>query len=408
MGLTAVSAARFAWQKKDVRAIEEIVQSMGQLKGALMKLGQMLSVTEDLVLPKELSALFQSLQKDAPPMSEIDLNSVFIDSFAKRPEEIFSRFERAPIAQASIGQVHLAYLPSNHPDSGRKVAVKVQYPKIKEAIIHDFKNIDLLDQLLEKIFKQKPNIETSIEEIKRTLVQECDYLQEANQLKWAREHYQKEFSRIIVPKVYSEFSNEKVLVMDYLEGDDFAATLNYPKEYRDELGQLLFDHFFYCLYQLKRINSDPQNGNYLFRPGQIMMLDFGATKEFGAGFLGLHRELISSLEDQQVNRYADVMIELGFFRADDWSKDQGRLIRDHFKMISELFLPYCQEGKFPVNRVNPFDSAKNFISQVDLKGRSAPRSEFVHLDRAVLGLYSKLRAWESSIDWVSSRRKYSR
>ena len=120
---------------RKISATKEIVQSMGELKGALMKLGQMISITEDLVLPPEISALFRELQKSSPPMSQNDLNSVFLKGFGKLPNEMFKSFDMLPMAAASIGQVHKAQT-----FEGQDVAVKVQYPKIVEAIKNDFKN----------------------------------------------------------------------------------------------------------------------------------------------------------------------------------------------------------------------------------------------------------------------------
>ena len=166
-----------------VAAAREIIKQMSHLKGALMKLGQMISITEDLILPPEVSKLFRELQKSAPPMSDKDIDNVFAQSFEKKPEELFERFNRTPIAAASIGQVHRAITKK-----GENVAVKVQYPKIVNAIKSDFKNINQLKKLLLLLFPKAPNVDNYLEELKRTLLLECDYKLEAQNIDWFRDN----------------------------------------------------------------------------------------------------------------------------------------------------------------------------------------------------------------------------
>lgn len=383
-----------------LEAAKKIVENMGELKGAVMKLGQMLSITEDLVLPKEITELFKKLQKDAPPMSDEDLLSVFQTTFHSRPEEVFKSFETRPFAQASIGQVHKATLPDGTP-----VAVKVQYPNIKQAIVHDFKNLDRIDQMLGILFKQKPDIQTTIEEIKEMLALECDYRHELQQLKIFHEWLQKRDCGVRVPQAFESYSGEHILTMEFMQGETFEQTLSYSQETKDKLGQRLYDFFHIGLYEFNQLHTDPQSGNYLFNQDEIILLDFGATKTFRPDFIRHYTQLLMALENSDFKRYAEAMISLGFFTEQDLQKNAGRLLRRHYQMIHSLYSPYTKPGVRALQKNNPFQMAKEFLKEVDLKGRKAPHPDFLHLDRAHLGLYSKLLAWNSQIDWVKQRQE---
>lgn len=307
-------------------------------------------------------------------------------------------FDRKPFAQASIGQVHKATLKD-----GTEVAVKVQYPDIKEAIVHDFKNLDRLDQMLGLIFKQKPDIKSTLDEIKDVLALECDYQHELTELKNFAGLLEKRPCSVKVPKVYEEYSGEHVLTMEYLQGDSFDQTLSYSQEERNKLGQTLYDFFHISLYEFNKLHTDPQNANYLFHKDQIILLDFGATKSFDVSFISHYTKLLESLEKSDFASYAQEMIELGFFSKKDMQENAGRIVRRHYQMIHQLYSPYVKEGVRPLKNDNPFEMAKGFLKEIELKGRKAPHPDFFHLDRAHLGLYSKLRTWRSEIDWKTQR-----
>jgi predicted unusual protein kinase regulating ubiquinone biosynthesis (AarF/ABC1/UbiB family) len=181
-------------------AAKEVVKSMGELKGALMKLGQMLSITEDLILPPEISQLFRELQKNAPPMRRQEIESVFQNSFSKGPDELYHRFSWEPIAAASIGQVHEAWI-----DEETKVAVKVQYPKIVQAIKNDFDNLEALKKVVAVLFPKVPNIDSYLVELKRSLAQECDYHQEKEAVDFFREKSKEKFPHILSLKPLVSF-----------------------------------------------------------------------------------------------------------------------------------------------------------------------------------------------------------
>jgi len=380
-----------------IKASKEIIQTMGEMKGAMMKLGQMISITEDLFLPKEISDLFKDLQKNSPPMSFDEVESVLFKNFNKKSHELFLEFDRTPLAAASIGQVHKAKLIT-----GEVVAIKIQYPKIVEAIKHDFQNLDKIDRLLNVLFPNKPNIDSLIEELQTSLSKECDFQHELREMEYFREEYEKYFPMIIIPKVYPEFSTSMILTMEFVEGDSFEETLNYTQEERDFLGQNLYNSFLHSLWVMKRLHTDPQNGNYLFRKNKIIMLDFGSTRSFDPEFVGDYCSLMVSLENNDLDAYIRISKKLEIFKIDE----SLELMKEHFLLIQKIYLPYLRPGKFPVVSMSPFELFKDLIAKIELKGRASPRREFLLLDRSTLGLYTKLKAWKSEVDWLYGKNKF--
>jgi len=383
--------------KVKIEVAKDVVQSMGELKGAFMKMGQMLSISDDLILPPEISNLFKELQKDAPPMPRSDLDKVFLKSFGKIPEGLYKSFDRSPLAAASIGQVHKAVLPS-----GENVAVKVQYPNILKATQNDFKNIDQIKKFFSLIFPNVVDVTNLVQEMKRSLLQECDYLKEKEEMLAFEKSFEIEFPNIHVPRTFGSFCSESVLTMEFLEGDDFEKTLSYSQKDKDFLGQLLFDSYIYSLFKKRRIHSDPQNGNYFFSRDEIRLLDYGSTREFSSGFVKRYAAILLAMEENDFLLYKKVIIDLGVFLEGD-SED---LFRRHFELVKETYNPYTKEGSYALLEVNPFQKVKDFLKTVDLKKRKFPREEFFLLDRSTLGLFLKLRRWGSRVNWVKSMKKF--
>lgn len=380
-----------------IKATKEIIQTMGELKGAMMKLGQMISISEDLFLPKEISALFRDLQKNSPPMPEDEVRRMIMENFKKTPDELFMEFDIRPVAAASIGQVHKAKL-----HTGEVVAVKIQYPKIVDAIKYDFQNLHKIDKLVHLLYANKPNLDGMIEELKTSLLKECNYLHEMEQIQFFKEKYKDIFPMIMIPAVHPEYCTEQILTMEWVSGDSFEETLHYTDEQKKFLGQSLYESYLYSFFELKRLHTDPQNGNYLFSPTKIIMLDFGSTREFDLDFIVDYVGLMVAMEENRVDIYSLIAKKLNMFKEDD----EEELINRHFTIIRELYLPYTTPGVGTITDINPFLLFKEFIKDVDFKGRKSPRQEFLLLDRSTFGLYTKLKSWKSQINWLDGRNKF--
>ncbi len=257
----------------ELRSAEQVAETLGGMKGALMKLGQMASYL-DQGLPEPVRDALAQLQTDAPPMAVELVAEMITTELGAPPEQVFASFELEPIASASIGQVHRAWT-----HDGVEVAVKVQYPGVDRAIASDLENTDLLFQLMGVLF---PGLrpEPIVAELRERLVEELDYRVEADNQRLFADAY-RGHPYIHVPDVVDELSTGRVLTTDYAHGARFAEVLGWSDEERQLAAECLFRFAFGGIYGLHAFNGDPHPGNYLFRPGgRVTFLDFGLTKRF--------------------------------------------------------------------------------------------------------------------------------
>ena len=272
----------------EMKTTEDVVASLGNLKGAMMKVGQMASYL-DLGLPENVRMTLASLQAGAPPMSGELAASVIIDELGKHPDDLFIEWDPVPIASASIGQVHRALTRE-----GDAVAVKVQYPGVGEAIESDLRTNDTLFSALRMMF---PGIDTSTitEELRERLSEELDYELEARN----QRHFAEKFDGhpfIHVPRVFAEYSSRRVMTSELVVGSSFAEVLEWPANERNLAAETLFRFTFGSIYRLAAFNGDPHPGNYIFhRGGKVTFLDFGLVKHFDETDTALFESLITDM-----------------------------------------------------------------------------------------------------------------
>jgi predicted unusual protein kinase regulating ubiquinone biosynthesis (AarF/ABC1/UbiB family) len=265
-------------RKREFKTAQQVADELGQMKGALMKLGQMASYLDD-GLPEPLRMALAQLQSNAPPMSTALAIATVEAELGKPIAELFVEFDPEPIAAASIGQVHRAIIKDPKSGQERAVAVKVQYPGVDQAIVSDLKNADLLGVLLKQAFGGLDPTEM-VDEIKIRLAEEVDYELEArNQQKFAEYYAGHPYFQI--PAVVPEFSTRRVLTSELVEGFGWAELLTRPQAERDHAGEVIFRFVFRSLYRMGAFNGDPHPGNYLFHDdGTVTFLDFGLVKHF--------------------------------------------------------------------------------------------------------------------------------
>jgi predicted unusual protein kinase regulating ubiquinone biosynthesis (AarF/ABC1/UbiB family) len=262
--------------RQQLKSAESLVKVLGGMRGAAMKVGQTLSAVDLGLVPEEIRPQFQEilavLQQDAKPISFKAIRKVIEQDLGEKLGSVFADFDEEPIAAASIGQVHQAEL-----DDGRRVAVKVQYPGIAEAIHADMQNLRLALKLLSVI---APGIDTGpiAQEIRERIMQELDYeLEAANHHAMARVYRGHPF--IEVPDVVSELCRERVLVSELVQGARFAQARDKPAEERNRLGEILVRFYINGPLRHRLLNGDPHPGNSLFLDdGRVAFLDFGFFK----------------------------------------------------------------------------------------------------------------------------------
>ncbi|KLN59303.1 hypothetical protein WH96_18505 [Kiloniella spongiae] len=259
-----------------------LFKALNQLKGTALKASQILSMEAD-ILPEGIRRELSKACYKATPLNRALVDKVFRDQFAKSPGAIFETFDPKAFAAASLGQVHRAKLAS-----GQDVAVKVQYPGIAASIKSDMKMLGGLLTVFSAstdLMPDKNIIDTILDEITIQLHREVDYFQEAESLKWFKDKIKHE--KIVVSKIYDDYSSERVLTTELLTGlhlDEWLATNPSQKE-KNAYGQLLLDFFFDSFFELGFVHADPHPGNFLFmEKGQLGLLDFGCVRKMDSGF----------------------------------------------------------------------------------------------------------------------------
>jgi len=255
-----------------LKAALKLLSGMTYLRGAVMKLGQIIATHPDAA-PEQFADVLGHLHFEAPPMHFSLLREFVRAELGSDPEEIFDEFETRAFAAASLGQVHRARLKG----SGQRVAVKVQYPNIGRTIRDDVRNLIALLAPM-RLSGDWGDIKTQFDDVAHMLDLETDYEREAENLDVGRSAFAED-EGFLVPQVFPEFSTRRVLTMEFVDGmhlDEFLATKP-PQELRDEFGRKISLALFRLQYSKRMVYADPQPGNYLFMPdGRLGLLDFGS------------------------------------------------------------------------------------------------------------------------------------
>ncbi len=278
--------------ERELKTAEQIADRLGQMKGAMMKLGQMASYLDE-GLPEPLRLALTQLQSNAPPMS-YELTKGAVERELGAPiEQLFVQFDPDPIAAASIGQVHRAIIIDPATGDERAVAVKVQYPGVDTAIESDLRNTEVLGAILKQGFGGLDPSEM-VEEIKNRLTEELDYeLEAANQR--AFHAYYRDHPFFNVPEVIDHLCTPRILTTALVVGSSWSELLTWDQHERDLAAEAIFRFVFRSLYRFRAFNGDPHPGNYLFhRDGRVTFLDFGLVKHFTDTELHTFESMVSA------------------------------------------------------------------------------------------------------------------
>ena len=270
-------AAEEALARRQIETAKQIVAALGSMKGAAMKIGQVMSFLDVGLVPAEYREEFQAelakLRDAAPTVSFKQMRQVIEDELEEPIRSLFSSFDEEPIAAASIGQVYRATLR----EDGREVAVKVQYPGVAAAVRADLQNMEMIMRLMKRM---TPQLDASAiaGEIKARIAEELDYELEAqNQRALARIFDGHPF--IVVPAVVTDLSRERVMVSEFVHGVGFEELRRRPQAERNRVGEILFRFYLGCMYRHRQFSGDPHPGNsLLLEDGSLAFLDFGLFK----------------------------------------------------------------------------------------------------------------------------------
>lgn len=366
----------------------KIAETLGELKGAVMKVGQVASQARDM-FPPEIADALSTLQNEAPPMPFDVIEAQIEREFGMTPDRLYDYFEPVPFAAASIGQVHRA-----RTDDGREVVVKVQYPGVDESCDSDLSHLKMALRASGLLRVNKQAINEMFEELRERLHEELDYTNEAQNVRYFRDFHRND-EKIVVPDVVGERSAQRVLTMIYEPGDriDAVDPARYPQAVRNEIAHRIFDAIGRQIFELHAVHGDPHPGNFAFRPdGTLVIYDFGCIKRLVPEAVATYRAaVVYGLEED----YAGVERALIAMGARDTS---GPAVEPEFyKSMRDLLLtPFIDDAPFDFGQSKIHKDLAKRSRQLIKRMRSfKPPVETMYIDRAVGGHYWNLQALEA-------------
>lgn len=379
---------------------ERLYETLGDMKGLMMKLGQIMSFVDETMPPEYRESLAQ-LQRAAPPMDPELVHEVIRAELGSKTERVFAEFDDEPVASASIGQVHRAVTKS-----GREVAVKIQYPGVDDAIRADMKNMKSLYAIISMVWK---NLDPGpvLEEIRSRIGEELDYRYEGeNQARFHRFYDGHPF--IHIPEVLGELSTSRILTQEFVRGRNFYDVLDDPQEIRNRYGETIYRFVFGSMYRFGIFNGDPHPGNYFFHDdGSVTFVDFGAVKYFSRERMDDLTAYVLAGRDDDVERFGAALQRVGFL-ADEHLDDVSA--EDLMRLLSFHFDPLKVDTDFTYDVEWAYRTFKQGFmpekSELDvLKHLSLP-PDLVMLNRIQSGLNSILGHLRATANWRRISEEY--
>jgi predicted unusual protein kinase regulating ubiquinone biosynthesis (AarF/ABC1/UbiB family) len=363
---------------------QKLAKRLAGMRGAAMKMGQIMSMEGADILPPEFSSALAILRDSANTMPDSQIRRVMGQAYGKGWEDRFEHFDFEPIAAASIGQVHRVQTKD-----GRDLALKIQYPGVAKSINSDVDNMALFLRMA-NILPVEMDVSGIITETKRQLRQEADYNIEANYLRDYRELVRDD-DRFIVPKVHEDLTTQHILAMDFVEGEPLESLGEdgVPQELRDSVATLLESLMFRELFEFRTMQTDPNFANYLYRPedGRIVLLDFGSTITFQKEFTERYKQIARALIEEDnfaVRQYAE---QIGYMSEDDSIPHAERLL-DMIRLVCE---PIIHDAVYDFGASDMSARARDAGMELALKSRRGelrtPPPETVFLHRKLVGSY---------------------
>jgi predicted unusual protein kinase regulating ubiquinone biosynthesis (AarF/ABC1/UbiB family) len=379
----------------------KVAEQLAKMRGAAMKVGQMISMDAGDMLPAELTDLLARLRSDAKSMPEKDLINLLEAQWGQDWKKKFIQFPLQPIAAASIGQVHKAITGDL-----KRLAIKIQYPGIKQSINSDVDNVSTLIKmtgLLPKGLDLKP----LLSEAKKQLHDEADYALEGCYI----EQYAaviKNDDAFVMPVLNKEFSSDTILAMSFLDGVPIEQLVNAPQETRDQVMSQLMRLFFKELFDFQLVQTDPNFANYQYdqETHQIVLLDFGATRIYTSQMAESYRHLMQGASQHDKTKIRQAVLDIGLIRQDLPEKVQQN--------ITDLAYMACE----PLYGESPYDFAGSDLSsrlqhqgmQLGLEKEYAhtPSANAIFLHRKLGGLFLLAIKLKAKVDMQSLFAPYNK
>ncbi|MFT6990161.1 MAG: putative unusual protein kinase regulating ubiquinone biosynthesis (AarF/ABC1/UbiB family) [Paraglaciecola sp.] len=357
-----------------------VADQLAQMRGAAMKVGQMISMDAGDMLPAELTDLLARLRSDAKSMPEKELIVLIEAQWGEGWQKKFIQFPMQPIAAASIGQVHKVITGDL-----KRLAVKIQYPGIKQSINSDVDNVATLIKMT-GLLPKGLDIKPLLTEAKKQLHDEADYALEARYLEQYAAVIEND-EAFIMPVLDKEFSSDTILAMSFVDGIPIEQLVDAPQETRDQVMSQLMRLFFKELFDFQLVQTDPNFANYQYNQDtqKIVLLDFGATRIYSPQMAESYRQLMQGASHHDKAKIRQAVLDIGLIRQDLPEKIQQN--------ITDLAYMACE----PLYGESPYDFAKSDLSsrlqhqgmQLGLEKQYAhtPSANAIFLHRKLGGLF---------------------
>ena len=378
---------------------KRLTKQLATMRGAAMKVGQLLSMETSDFLPPELAEILSQLRNKAFIMPRAQLEQSLIDAYGDDWQKKFSHFDHEPLASASIGQVHHATMLD-----GTKIVLKIQYPGVAKSIDSDVDNIAALFRVT-RLLPKHMDIRDLLRDAKRQLHDEANYLQEAQYLEAFREILADD-SSYIIPKHYEELSTDKILAMDFVEGEPIETISELDPQIVDQLMTLMFKLMFKELFEMRLMQTDANFANYLFnhQSQKIALLDFGASREFSKRFAVDYKRLMRAVTTQDSDKIISAADRLGY-KASEASEEYQEFLVAIFNIA---LAPFAKDRVFDFKEERLSDK----LAELGQDGYSfkefwqTPPSDILYLHRKLGGMYMLATRLEARVNVASIAAPY--
>lgn len=375
---------------------EDIYDGLKNLKGSALKVAQMLSMDKS-IMPQAYVDKFSLSQFSVPPLSAPLVRKTFKKYLGKYPEEIYDTFTPDAMNAASIGQVHKAT------KNGKSFAVKIQYPGVAESISSD---LALVKPFATRMFNLKgKDSEKYFIEVENKLLEETDYVLELKQSLEVSDWCSK-IENLRFPKYYSEYSSEKILTMEWIEGKHLSefTSQNGDRVKGDKIGQALWDFYMFQMHHLRQVHADPHPGNFLIdKDDNLVAIDFGCIKQVPEEFYVPYFELAKPEVIDNPKIFNEKLFELEILRLDD-SKEEIEYFTKIFHDLLSLFTKPFHGDYFDFSDDDFFgkiaEMGEEFSKDTQLRKMNGNRGSkhFLYINRTFFGLYNLLHDLKARIE----------